>query len=227
MALPATLLLTRPMEASQRFARQLHERFENVSVMISPMMEISFLPLPDIIQPDAIIFTSRNGVAAWAQANQPNPDNCYCVGEATAEAARALGFDPFISGGNAAHLIDDLINIAPKGTLLHVRGRHVAADLIGSLSNAGLHAKDVISYEQRLIALSPDAQELLQGGERVIVPLFSPRSATHFANSGPFGPQVRKIAISKAVARACNGAQVAQTPDVEGMLSAISDILFA
>lgn len=227
MMLPATLLLTRPRAASERFARQLTERFGELNIVISPLMEIEFLDLASFAMPDAVVFTSRNGVEAWANATFPTDMTCYCVGTATADAARAIGFEPFVSGGTVEHLIADLKEIAPNGTVLHVRGRHSRGDLTAQITRAGLKARDLVAYEQKLLPLNSEAQTLLLGGVRVIVPLFSPRSAAHFAKLGPFGPQVDLIAISKAAVQPCQGAHVAPNPDAEGMLSAISDILIA
>ena len=227
MTHPATLLLTRPRAASEQFAEQVLARFGDVKIVISPLLEIVHLPFTDIDTPDGVIFTSRNGVDAWARAGRLTDVACYCVGQATGNAARHIGFDPFVSGGTVEHLLNDLIEQAPSGRLLHIRGEFSRGDLSAHLTKAGINTGEVIAYEQRLLQLSPEAKKLLQGGARVIVPLFSPRTAAHFASSGPYGPQVDKIAISKAAAQTCQGARVAPSPDAEGMMSAIADSLSA
>lgn len=227
MAHAATLLLTRPYAASERFAQQALSALGPMRVEISPLLEIEFLSLGSEPVAETIVFTSRNGVDAWANAGFSASHACFCVGQATADTARALGFDPYVSGGTVEHLINDLQNAAPKGAILHVHGRHARGDLVGHLTASGLNASGLIAYEQRLLPLSAPALKLLQGGAPVIVPLFSPRSAAQFANSGPFGPHVKMIAISKAAAEACPGALVAPHPNASGLLTGISRVLNA
>ncbi|MGH1576148.1 uroporphyrinogen-III synthase [Planktotalea sp.] len=227
MTQPATLLLTRPREASERFARQVSDALGPTSIHISPLIEIEFVALRRIPKPQNVVFTSRNGIEAWKRANFPTDIQCFCVGQATAEDARALGFEPHISAGTVSHLIDDILKWAPVGEVLHVHGRYVRGDLVGKLREAGLSASGLQAYEQNLRALDDEANRLLQGGAQVIVPLFSPRSAAQFTRVGMFGPQIDVIAISQAAANECESARIAPSPDAKGMIAAISQGLIA
>lgn len=222
MARPPTLLLTRPRAASDLFAHQVAQAIGPMPVVTSPLMEIGFLTFDAPSAPATLVFTSRNGVQAWARAKLPVDWPCWCVGPATAQAARALGFEPIESGGTVAHLLRDLSTAELSGNVIHVRGRHTRGDLTHALAKIGLNAQSLIAYEQNLRALSAAAQELIGSGAPVIAPLFSPRSAAQFAKFGPFGPQVDVIAISQAAAEQCIGARVAPSPDAIGMIAAIS-----
>ncbi len=221
MAQPVTLLLTRPRAASERFAQQVASELEALKVVISPLLEIEFLDISAPKNVEMVVFTSLNGVDAWKRAKLPVDRPCYCVGQATGEAARAISFEPEISGGNVAHLIEDLRKTSPKGKIVHVHGRHTRGDLVGALQSDGLDAIGVLAYEQTALALSEEARNLLQGGAPVIVPLFSPRSAAQFAKAGPFGEQIDIIAISDAAAEVCPRARVAPSADAKGMIAAI------
>jgi uroporphyrinogen-III synthase len=227
MAPPATLLLTRPRAASERFAAQVKEMLRPVEILISPLLEINFTHIPDVPTAGTVVFTSRNGVEAWERAKYSANQRCFCVGHATGEAARALGFDPHVSGGTVKQMVQDIIAAAPEGEILHIHGRHTRGDLVGQLAAKNLNARGIVVYEQRLLQLSDDAKTLLQGGARVIVPLFSPRSAAQFAKEGPFGVQIDIIAISQTAADTCQGARVAPHPNADGMLAAIAQGLIA
>lgn len=223
MTQSATLLLTRPLADSLRFAEQVRASLGDMRIAISPLLEIELSPL-DRGAADAktIVFTSRNGVAAWERAKLPCHQRCFCVGSATGDAARALGFDPFISGGTVDHLLEDMRAAAPDGPILHVHGRFRAGDLIGALRKDGFDIRGLLAYEQKPIELDQHARALLSGGEPVIVPLFSPRSAAQFAKTGLFQPQIDIIAISRAAAKALPSARIAPSPDAKGMIAAIS-----
>jgi len=223
MAHSATLLLTRPKEASKRFAEQVCAALGDIPLAFAPLIAIECLPIPDAPKGGTLVFTSRNGVAAWSGAKLP----CYCVGQATADEARARGFNPFVSGGTVEHLLKDLIAQRPEEVITHIHGRHTRGDLVARLKEAGLSATSIVAYEQTLLELPKETETLLQGGAPVIVPLFSPRSAAHFSSFGPFGSHVKLIAISKSAARPCREALVAPSPDSKGMISAISEVLKA
>ena len=227
MAQLTTLLLTRPHAASQRFARQVVDQLGEIRIEISPLIDIDFLDLNEEPNAQTIVFTSRNGVDAWSRACFTTRASCFCVGEATADAARAIGFDPKVSGGTVEHLVSDVQNAKPSGEILHVHGRHTRGGLVDRLRAKGFKSQSLIAYEQSLKELSTSARDLLQGGASVIVPLFSPRSALQFASYGPFGPQVKTIAISKSAAVACPGATIAPHPDAKGMIAKISELVIA
>ena len=221
MAQPATLLLTRPKMASERFAKQVIAALGEMPVVHAPLIEIEHLPIASMPSDGTLVFTSGNGVEAWTGPKLP----CFCVGQATAEKARARGFEPFVSGGTVEYLLDDLLNNRPKNMIIHVHGRHTRGKLVEQLRASGLNAVGIVAYEQKLLPLPDHANSLLRGGAPVIVPLFSPRIAAHFSSYGPFGSQVKLIGISKFAAAACRGAHIAPSPDANGMISAISAVL--
>ena len=223
MAHSATLLLTRPKAASERFAQQVVDTLGEIPVVFAPLVEIEHLSLSQMPDSGTLVFTSRNGVEAWRGPKLP----CFCVGQATAEAARAIGFNPFVSGGTVEHVFKDIVAQSPTGMITHIHGRHTRGNLVARLNQAGLTARGVVAYEQKLLDLPQSVKTLLQGGVRVIVPLFSPRIAAHISSFGPFGPHVKLIAISKTAAATCPEAHVAPSPDAKGMISAISAVLSA
>lgn len=226
----ATLLLTRPLASSRRFAVQLRDRFGDLSVVISPLMRIEPVgTVPDLAGIRAVIFTSRNAVDA---AGPGNGLPCYAVGAATAAAARAAGFDPIAVAEDANSLFQRILADRPAGALLHLRGRHARGHLAERLNGAGIEAREAVVYEQLETPLSEAAKALLRGATPVIVPLFSPRSAKIFARQHRGEAPLLIAAMSDAVTDALGDlrvqrAETAATPDAGAMIDAIGRLMDA
>lgn len=232
-ALP--VLLTRPKEQGQAFAQRLGEKFGvGVRPVISPLMVPHFL-MPDLPQGDfaAVIFTSATGVSACHPLRAVLPARAYCVGQKTAEAARAAGFLTFSADGDAEALLSLILADLPKGRLLHLRGKEAWGNLAERLSAAGVPASDLVVYRQDPQPLSPEAVALLQATGPLILPLFSPRSAALMAKALPAGTRARLYlaALSPAVARSASFPHIrlitATRPDADAMLDAIAELIVA
>lgn len=214
--IPATVLLTRPKAAGERFAAELA-----VPVILSPLMETVFLdPEPLDTPPDAMVFTSENGVRGFVRGSAWR-GLAFCVGERTAQEARDAGFEAESADGDLRDLNALLSDRAEGLRLVHSRGRHVAGDLI-------LPSIPLVTYEQRPLSLTEDARRALGTDGKLIVPLFSPRSAALFAKqlNGTEKAALDVIVISQAAAEVAEGAGlqvscVADAPDGVAMLHAI------
>ena len=230
------ILLTRPRRQAERFAESLRERLGcRAEVLISPLIEIEFIPDPAPIPSEAgLIFTSENGVLAFAHEEQGNGRMAWCVGPRTGEVAISAGFDVRAGGGDAERLAEAIIAAGSVGPLIHYRGRHARGGIAARLRTAGLDAEERIVYRQKPLPLAPEARRLLEGESRVLVPLFSPRSAALFVKeAGDAGqPSVRMIALSRAVAEVVRDAgldvaAIAHEPNAEAMISALAGLLDA
>lgn len=222
------ILLTRPAAQARRFAGECRaELGDRAEILIAPMQEISLRDLPPIPEGTALIFTSENGVRAY-QAGGGSPGvAAYCVGDRTARAATAAGLRAVSAGGAAGDLVDLIRTHDPGGPLLHLHGRQVRGDIARHLTDAGLNATGHVVYDQRALPLSDDAIRALMGPRRVIVPLFSPRSATLFAQALPAGSRPDPVCISAATKAALpdalqRGVPVAETPTGAGVLKAVA-----
>src|SRR5689334_12471588 len=178
------ILVTRPREDAEPFARQLEARGH--TVLIEPLFTIE--PEPDVPldleRVQALLATSANGVRAFA-ARSPRRDlRVFAVGEATAAAARALGFEDVESAGGD---VDDLIRLVRErarpedGALLHAAGSVVAGDLAGALEAAGFEVRRAVLYRaEPAAALSAAAIAALREGRIDVAIFFSPRTARTF-----------------------------------------------
>lgn len=219
------LIVTRPAAQSASFAAEIAALWDGpLRIIQSPLIEIVFCA-PRMDQPDAVILTSANGVAAARLLDLPKGLTAWCVGTKTAQIAENAGFDPVIGPGDAARLTDIIIADAPKGRLAHIRGQHARGDICAKLTAAGLDCQDVIAYDQKALPLSPEAVVALAGTDPVVLPLFSPRTATILVRQGPFAAPVHGVAISEA-ARDVPGMQhltdirLAARPDNVAMIDA-------
>lgn len=227
----ATILITRPAEAAQSFAEGVRARLgTNCNVMIAPLLRIEHVDQHvELADAATLIFTSVHAVRALASMSDRRDLTCYAVGPATAKAARKAGFQPIMGGGNGPALVDRIKADAPGTPCLYLRGDHVAVDVADMLNASGVETRSMIVYRQLAHPLTNVAKKLLRGADPVIVPLFSPRSARAFFESGPFSAPLGIVAMSENVAgqvpagtaRACI---TAATADQQSMLDAVCDL---
>jgi len=231
--MPVTILITRPEPEAGRFAARLREVCgPGVAVLCAPVMRIvTEGQLPPLSGQEVLIFTSRHGVAGFCQLTARRDFTCYCVGEATAEAARGEGLTPIACGGDAEALLDRIAQDAATGPFLHLRGAHVAADITGALQAAGHGAQETVVYDQQAQDMGEAARRVLAGEGPVILPLMSPRSARLvFSQAGHIHAPLFVAAISRKAAEAVPEAaaqklSIAQRPDADAMAHAVHDLV--
>src|SRR5262245_4293126 len=88
---PMRILLTRPREDTLALAEKLKARGHEI--LVEPMLEIRFAvdAAVDLASVRSLLFTSANGVRAFAAASKRRDLAALCVGDTTAAAARSLG----------------------------------------------------------------------------------------------------------------------------------------
>ncbi len=238
------VLLTRPEPDSTALAARLKN--DGIESVIAPLLEIvprdpGPPPVPmDSVQ--ALLVTSANAAERLPSVTERRDVRVLCVGAATAEAARAQGFDSVESADGA---IEELTALAlgtldPKaGPVLHLSGETVAGDLAGMLRLAGFEAHRLVVYEARPAeALPPRVLAELRRGRLDAVLFFSPRTAETFVrlvkSAGLAGQldSVAAVAISDKAADACRtlpwrSVLVAASPDLPGMMAALTQMATA
>lgn len=220
-SLRPVVLLTRPEAASARFAAMLPA---GTPVEIAPMQRIDRLPVdPPLLPGRALIFTSRQGVAALG----PGQGLAVCVGDATAQAARDAGYDAVSAGADADAVVALVQRDHADRAFTHVRGRHSRGAVAARLTAAGIPTDTRIVYDQTALPLSGPARALLTGTDPVLVPLFSPRSAELFVAACPEAPMAEVFCLSTAVAEAAAKGRyrlftVAGHPTARAMAAALS-----
>lgn len=233
---PLTLIATRPRPQSEALARACAER--GWGCVLSPLLEIR--PLGATIDLDgvaALAFTSANGVEAFARLSPDRSRTAFCVGRASAAAARAAGFaDVRFADGDVAALAARVAADPPAGAVLHPGGTARAGDLAGALAATGIEARTIDVYEAvRASSLSAEALSALRGARvaegspRLAAALFSPRTARAFSRLVP--PEALSRIWIAALSPAVVGALetpgsyarivVAERPDASGLFEAL------
>lgn len=210
-----TILITRPEPDASDLADLLVSR--GFSVLVNPLMTLELcysnpLPVEDV---QGVIVTSRNALRALAQ-NASLADLCsvplFAVGEATALAAKELGFHTIYEGpGTARELLPVIREKAEtsEGRLLHVAGREKSFDLKKVLETEGFKIDVAVVYAMEPVTqLETRTVDAFASGEVADVILLSPKTAKIFSGlakkSGlePFFSDVTFFCLSKNVAQA-------------------------
>ena len=237
------VLVTRGRPEAERLAVEIaalgHE------ALIEPLLEMRILPgeparlIGDLDGVQALLFTSANGLRAFAALSEDRALPVFAVGQSTAEAARKAGFARVESAdGN----VDDLATLVAArldpadGALLHGAARQVAGDLQGSLREAGFTLRRRILYEAKAATqLSPEAAAALSGGQVDVVMFFSPRTGETFVRLVQVQSLVSSLVrchalcLSAAVADKVDvldwsSIVIAERPNQEALLSSLSRI---
>lgn len=196
------LLLTRPETES----RSLRDRLQAMghAVDTAPMLAIRqkhdvALDLADV---RALLFTSANGVRAFADATPRRDFIVYAVGPASALAAQAAGFTRVEAAGGDVDLLAQMVRARHSraaGALLHAAGSARAGDLQAMLQRDGYDVRRVVLYDaETAIQLPPAVAGRFAAKEYDGVLFFSPRTAATFVNL----TQAAGIAGGAAVATA-------------------------
>lgn len=228
-------LITRPLEDAKPLADLLQAR--GVDCVVEPLLEI--VPKPDaeiaLDGVQALLFTSANGVRAFAAHSTRRDIKVLTVGEGSAEAARGAGFIDVTSAGGD---VDGLAALATSrlkpedGALFHGAASVLAGDLQGKLEAAGFTLRRTVLYEAKTAtAFSPETRMNLALGGIDMVLLFSPRTARTFAElwRGANRPSLHKttaLCLSAAVGREIaeldwHRVETAARPDQDSMLALV------
>lgn len=236
MRAPRKLLICRPQDQAEAFAAALEAALPGrFAPVIAPLTGI--VPVPaeiDLSDARALLFTSANGVAAFAAASPVRDLPALCVGEMTARAAREAGFEALAAEGDVERLAALVLAQPPgPGVHVHVRGRQAAGDLTGRLLAAGVPARGLEIYRQVSLPMPAPAAALLAEGRIPVVAAFSPRSALRFARAAcaagwPLGG-VTLVSLSAAADAAHDAPEpgrrvLAAHPGREGMIAALAGI---
>lgn len=180
------VLITRPLEEAEALAATLKAR--GLESLIEPLIAIKPLEaaVPALDGVQALLFTSANGVRAFAAGASQRDLPVFAVGARTAEVAREVGFERVESADGA---VEDLARLVrkrldpKKGALFHGAGAEVKGDLSAMLAPNGFEVRRTVLYEAMpASSLSGATLTALRDGRLDAVLFFSPRSAEIFVN---------------------------------------------
>jgi len=235
------VLVTRPREDAAPLVAALEARGHEA--LLEPLLTI--LPRDRVDWPDghaaaqALLATSANGLRAFARRDPRRDLAVFAVGDASAAAARDLGFSTVASAAgdvaDLAALVSARLDPA-AGPLLHPAAGRLAGDLQGALAQAGFTVLRVVLYDARpAAALSAACVDALTAGTVDAVALFSPRTAASFAglvSAAGLAPACRGVTalcLSEAVAAQVAGlawraVAIAERPDLGALLAQLDSL---
>jgi len=237
-------LVTRSRDDCATLAARLAAR--GIVPVIEPLLDIRFcedgarLLAPLLEGAQALLFTSANGVRAFAAASARRDLPAFAVGDASAAAACAAGFAAVESAHGTVADLAGLVQrrLAPeRGALVHAAASTVAGDLAGALGAQGFAVRRAVLYEAvAATALSGATRALVAAGGAELAFFFSPRTAECFvrlARASGLGEACRgmtALALSPAVAAALGELQwravrIAASPNEATLLDALDRVL--
>lgn len=183
------LLLTRPEPAASETRARLEAAGHDV--VLAPLLVFApTRPLPEPQGPfQAVLATSANAlraIAGSALAGRLSGSLLLAVGERTAEAAQAAGFDAVPAAGTAEALADLAVHrLDPNGLpVLVLEPRDRSCDLAGRLEAAGFRVERACVYAMEAVDVLPEPVcEALASGRIGGVLLYSARTASAFARA--------------------------------------------
>jgi len=178
------VLVTRTLPGAEHTAKALralgHKVWVDPALTVRPTDE----SLPEITAIKTLVATSAHGVKALGRLPGAKNLPLTCLSGASYETAKALGFSHITATGEDARaLCDDICQtLSPQnGTLLWVRGRHIAYDLEASLGEAGYTVHTWQAYEAHTSsALKGSTLAAIRDGKIKAVMLHSARGAKAF-----------------------------------------------
>jgi uroporphyrinogen-III synthase len=186
------VLVTRPHPDNEATASALRGRGHEV--LLAPMLRFEGIATGDDLDGryDAVIVTSANALRAVDLAGHSilaRP--LFAVGEHTAEAARAAGFDKVLSAGGDATNLRGLLRgrikakeLKKTARLIYLAGADLSRDLAGELGADGFDVVTRTTY--RMVALSTlprDALEAFAANRIEAVLHYSARSTRAFVEA--------------------------------------------
>jgi uroporphyrinogen-III synthase len=204
-------LVTRPQPDADDTAARLSAL--GIEATAVPLLERHALAtsLPESAGFSALALTSTNALRVLEETGRLAPYlglKVFAVGERTAAAARAAGFETAVAaGGTLAQLVEVIAGAGLAGPVFYPAARHTSGDLARALAPAGVMVVTVRVYDmQPATTLPGTVREGLAEGRYAGALLYSRRTAETFVRL--VGPLV-EVTARPALAMLCLSEQVA------------------
>lgn len=171
---------------SQEDGRPMVEALKAQGIEVShhPLFHPFFLPVPLLINPQALIITSKNAIRALEGREDLKHLTLYTVGDKTAELARDMGFVNVLSAsGTTQELLQCVVEKADqnRGILYHLSGEIIKGDMVDMLRQIGFQAQRHIVYRiEDAVNLPTDLCAKLKADTISHVIFCSPRTTITF-----------------------------------------------
>ena len=233
----ARILVTRAQPGADETAEALRRRGHHP--IVSPALTLApVAPAPEFTLSglQGLLFTSANGVRAFAERCDERALTAWCVGPATDAAAREAGFrDRRCAHGDATALAELVRTTGDPdaGALLHVANAAAAGRLAARLREAGFEVRFAPLYTpQPAQAFTPEAEAALKHGTLAGVLFHSTKGAAAFAAladavdlSATHAVAVSEAAFAPVSGLAWRTRHIAEAPNEAALLAALETAL--
>jgi len=181
--------VTRPFEDALATSKALETRGHEAEIV--PLLTIAFDEAASFadLEPQGLLISSANGIRAFAACDSRRDLDVVTVGPASADEAKALGFQTVTAaGGDVASLVALASHRyrPEKGVLCHVAGRAVAGNLAHDLQELGFEVVQRRAYTARAVETLPAAlrRALMESdeGAEIGILFFSRRTTQCFVD---------------------------------------------
>ncbi|WP_443749398.1 uroporphyrinogen-III synthase [Asticcacaulis solisilvae] len=157
MSEPCTVWITRTADGADRTARAV-EALGHIAIA-APVLAVEALDVRLDTPFDAVIFTSRNGVRAFSARSDHRGATAWCVGDATADAARDAGFAAVVSAeGDVEALFALMKSKAPRDArYIYASAKQPSAPLTAWLWAEGFRVTQAPVYDT--VAVRPELRD--------------------------------------------------------------------
>ncbi|NQY41288.1 MAG: uroporphyrinogen-III synthase [Henriciella sp.] len=227
------IIVTRAEPGATETVERLKAR--GLTAILAPMLALVELPESQMPKPSdlsGLVFTSANGVRTYAARRSDRHLSAWCVGPATAQAARDEGFESVQeSAGNAVDLANFIAERSPPSErpLLHVANAAATGVLRETLSANGHQTVFAPIYEMQPARSLPEpVAQLMDQNETSIVLVHSEKGASAFAAqaasralSNCIGVAISERASQPLERLNLNAIYKAEAPKEDGLFAAL------
>ena len=180
------IVITRPKEDSLYLIENLIKSGHIVTHL--PVIKIEKLETEkvNLLNYQAIIFTSANAIKFLDTKKIPKNIQCYCVGEMTERKAKEFGFyNAISSGGNVNTLIELIIRTFDNktGKLLYVSSEFISKELDLDLSQKGYSIDRVVNYTSEVVEqIDLNTLDFIKKNPPNVIYVYSEKSAINLKN---------------------------------------------
>jgi uroporphyrinogen-III synthase len=180
------IVITRPKEDSLYLIENLIKLGHEVTHL--PVIKIEKLETKkiDLLNYQAIIFTSSNGIRFMNIEKFNSKIKCFCVGRATEFTAKQVGFvNTYTSEGTVDSLIELIIRTLNNKSekLLYLSSEFISKDLDKDLINAGYSVDRISNYTSILVEeIDKNTLDFFEKKPPDVIFIYSSKSAKNLFN---------------------------------------------
>ncbi|MDO5045493.1 uroporphyrinogen-III synthase [Campylobacter sp.] len=184
--------------------------------------EISFFKFDvDLSKFEALVITSKNSIKAL-EFNQTKIDEnlqIYAIGEASAKAAKQIGFKKIYIGENShgKEFASEILPLLKDKKTLYLRAKKTVSNLGGILEEASVDITQIVAYEN--VCLKVEAE--LKPQPKSVIIFTAPSAVKNFISNFGWDESYKAVSIGKTTSEELAKFTTAITSEIQSVESCI------